>query len=82
MRMPTSPAACSGRDVSSRLYKKLVYEKQMAQSVNAYQYSMMLGSVFAIEATARPGHTLQELEAIINEELDAMRDERSDRRRD
>jgi zinc protease len=62
-----------GQGRSSRLYKKLVYEKQMAQSVTAYQYSTMLGSVFAIEATARPGHTLQELETVINEELDAMR---------
>ena len=62
-----------GQGRSSRLYKKLVYEKQMAQSVTAYQYSMMLGSIFSIEATARPGHTLQELETVINEELEAMR---------
>ena len=62
-----------GQGRSSRLYKKLVYEKQIAQSVTAYQQSMVLGSVFAIEATARPNHTLQELEAAINEELDAMR---------
>jgi zinc protease len=66
-------AGVLGQGRSSRLYKKLVYEKQIAQSVNAYQYSLMLGSVFAIEATARPGHTLQELEAVIEEELEAMR---------
>ena len=34
---------------------------------------MMLGSVFRIDATARPGHTLQELEAVINEEVEALR---------
>ncbi len=62
-----------GQGRSSRLYKKLVYEKQIAQSVTAYQYSMMLGSVFAVEATARPGHTLQELETAINEEVEALR---------
>ncbi len=62
-----------GQGRSSRLYKKLVYEKQMAQSVTAYQYSTMLGSVFAIEATARPGHTLQEIETVLNEELEMMR---------
>ena len=62
-----------GQGRSSRLYKKLVYEKQIAQNVTAYQYSMMLGSIFGIEATARPGHTLQELETVINEELEAMR---------
>ena len=33
----------------------------------------MLGSVFGIEATARPGHTLEELEAAINEELELLR---------
>jgi len=62
-----------GQGRSSRLYKKLVYEKQIAQSINAYQYSTLLGSIFGIEATARPGHTLQELETVINEELEALR---------
>ena len=33
----------------------------------------MLGSVFSIEATARPGRTLKELEDVINEELELMR---------
>ena len=58
---------------SSRLYKKLVYEKQIAQSVSAQQYSLILGSIFQIEATARPGHTVEELEKAIEEELTAFR---------
>jgi zinc protease len=58
---------------SSRLYKKLVYEKQIAQAVNASQYSLILGSIFQIEATARPGHTVDELEKAIDEELTAIR---------
>jgi zinc protease len=58
---------------SSRLYKKLVYEKQIAQSVTAQQYSLILGSVFQIEATARPGHTVEELEKAIDEELNSFR---------
>jgi len=62
-----------GQGRVSRLYKKLVYEKQIAQNVTSYQYSTMLGSVFGIEATARPGHTVQELETVINEELEALR---------
>ena len=68
-----------GQGRVSRLYKKLEYEKQIAQNVNAYQYSTMLGSVFGIEATARPGRTLQELEAVINEELELLRDQGTDR---
>jgi zinc protease len=62
-----------GQGRVSRLYKTLVYDKQIAQSVTAYQQSTMLGSVFAIEATARPGHTLQELETVINQEVEALR---------
>src|SRR5439155_13515636 len=58
---------------ASRLYQKLVYEKQIAQEVNAYQQSLLLGSQFQIDATARPGHTPEELEQAINEELDALR---------
>jgi zinc protease len=60
---------------SSRLYKKLVYEKQIAQSVSASQQSLMLGSVFTISATARPGHTAEELEKVIDEELQKLRNE-------
>src|SRR5687768_9156488 len=62
-----------GQGRVSRLYKKLEYEKQIAQNVTAYQYSTMLGSVFGIEATARPGRTLQELETVINEEVELLR---------
>ena len=58
---------------SSRLYKKLVYEKQIAQTVSVQQYSLILGSIFQIEATARPGHTVEELEKAIDEELNAFR---------
>jgi zinc protease len=54
---------------ASRLYKKLVYEKQIAQDVAAFQQSMALGSAFQIVATARPGHKAEELEAAITEEL-------------
>jgi len=60
---------------SSRLYKKLVYEKQIAQDVSVQQYSLILGSVFNLEATARPGHTAEELEAAIDEELATFRGE-------
>jgi zinc protease len=68
-------AGILGQGRSSRLYKKLVYEKQLAQSVYAYHDSAMLGSMFIIHATARPGKTLQELEAAIDEEVARMRTE-------
>src|SRR6476619_253855 len=40
---------------NSRLYKRLVYDTQMAQTVTARQESGSLGSTFVITATARPG---------------------------
>jgi len=58
---------------SSRLFKKLVYEQQIAQNVSASQYSLILGSVFQIDATARPGHTAEELEKAIDQELALLR---------
>ena len=66
-------AAILAEGRSSRLYRKLVYEKQIAQSVNAFQEPLILGSKFQIVATARPGHTADELEKAIDEELAALR---------
>ncbi len=65
-------ALTSGK--TSRLYKRLVYDTQIAQNVFASQSSMELGSVFEIVATAKPGHTGDELLKIIDEELGALRD--------
>jgi zinc protease len=60
---------------NSRLYKRLVYELQIAQDVSAYQASSRLGSTFNIIATARSGHTLTELERVIQEELNRIKKE-------
>src|SRR5438045_3810749 len=54
---------------NSRLYKRLVYELQIAQDVSAFQDSMNLSSNFQIVATPRPGHTVEELQKVIDEEL-------------
>jgi zinc protease len=54
---------------NSRLYKRLVYELQIAQDVSAGQNSGALGSTLLITATAREGHGLSELEKVIAEEL-------------
>ena len=62
-----------GGGKSSRLYKKLVYEKRIAQDVSAQQYSLSLGSIFSIQATAKPGIKPEELEKTIDEELELFR---------
>jgi zinc protease len=54
---------------NSRLYKRLVYDMQIAQSVQAFQNSQALSSYFLIEATPRPGHTVDELKKVIDEEI-------------
>src|SRR6202790_121939 len=57
---------------SSRLYKKLVYELQVAQEVSAGQDANGLTSIFEIEAIARSGHTTAELQPLIDAELDRL----------
>jgi len=54
---------------NSRLYKRLVYDMQIAQDVSAFQASSSLSSSFQIIATARPGHTIAEALAVIDEEV-------------
>jgi zinc protease len=58
---------------NSRLYRRLVYDMQIAQDVSAFQQSSALSSSFLIIATARPGQTLDKLQAVIDEELDKLR---------
>ena len=60
---------------NSRLYKRLVYDMQIAQDVSAFQRSRTLGSSYCIVATAREGHDLAELETVIQEELDRVKSE-------
>ena len=47
---------------SSRLYAELVEKQQIAQSVNAYQYPLTLGSVFGVEILGKPGQSPDALE--------------------
>jgi zinc protease len=65
---------------NSRLYKRLVYDLQIAQDVEAYQGSRQLESIFLIEATARTGHSLAELEKVIQEEIIRIKSEPPARR--
>jgi zinc protease len=54
---------------SSRLYKRLVYDEQIATSVNAYGDLREIGGLFVIVATAKPGGELAAVERAVNEEL-------------
>lgn len=61
-----------GGGKSSRLFKSLVYEKRIAQDAVAQQYSLSLGSIFTIEATAKPGVKPEDLEKALDEEIEAF----------
>lgn len=57
---------------ASRLYRSLVYEKQVAQSVSAFQDGGRLGSAFYIVITARPGVALGPLEDEVRSTIAAL----------
>jgi zinc protease len=57
---------------SSRLYKKLVYELQIAQEVSADQDAYALASIFNIQALSRQGHTAAELLPAVDAEVERL----------
>jgi zinc protease len=57
---------------SSRLFKRLVYDEQIAQDVGAFQNGQELAGSFWIVATAKPGVGLGRLEAAMREELERL----------
>ncbi len=58
---------------NSRLYKRLVYDLQIAQDVSAFLDEGELCSKFYIVTTARQGHTLGELEKVVQQEIDRVK---------
>ncbi len=57
---------------ASRLYRRLVYEMQIAQTVTASQQSQLLDSIFEISASPMPGHTMEEILGVIDQELERL----------
>jgi len=54
---------------TSRLYKRLVYDEQIATSVDASPYFAEIAGVLGLEATAQPGGDLATIEKALDEEL-------------
>ncbi|MCC7008111.1 MAG: insulinase family protein [Acidobacteria bacterium] len=70
---------------NSRLYKRLVFDMQLAQDVSAAQYSSRYGSIYLITVTARPSSdppaaVLARLTGIVDEELGKLRQAAPDAR--
>ena len=54
---------------TSRLYRRLVFDERIATDVSASQNSREIAGYAQITATAAPGHTLDEIEAVIVAEI-------------
>ena len=57
---------------TSRFYKRLVYDEQIATSVNTYYSPGEIGSQFFIQADVKPGIEISKVEKAINEELEKI----------
>ena len=64
-----------GQGKSSRLYKALVYDKQIAQDVSVQNNNLRLGSILELQVTAKPGVKPEDLEKAIDEQLEKLRAE-------
>jgi zinc protease len=60
---------CLSQGKTSRLYKRLVYDDQIATSANAFVDLNEIGGQFRIQVTARPGQDLGQVEKETDEEL-------------
>ncbi len=58
-----------GNGKTSRLYRRLVYDRRVATDIGAFQNSRELTSFFQVVVTAAPGRTLGEIESAVSEEI-------------
>jgi len=62
-------ASVLGDGKNSRLYKSLVYDKQIATDVSVFAEELQMASIFGVVATVKPGETVEEVSAAIDAEL-------------
>jgi zinc protease len=60
---------CLSNGKSSRLYKRLVYEDQIATDAGAFTDLREIGGQFYVRASARPGQSVAQVEKEVDEEL-------------
>ncbi len=65
-------AAILGQGRNSRLYRSLVYDRQIAQTANAFHNARELAGTFQVSMIARRGNSLDSLEAAANREIGAL----------
>ncbi len=64
-----------GEGRSSRLYQKLIIEKQVATRAESGPWFLRYAGLFLVQATPRGPHTLADVEAAIDEELRRIQNE-------
>ncbi|HYA94734.1 MAG TPA: pitrilysin family protein [Terriglobales bacterium] len=65
----TLAGSCLGDGKTSRLYKRLVYDDQIASDVTVVNDAREIAGQFIVQVTAAPGHGLPEIEKAIDEEM-------------
>ncbi len=65
---------------TSRLYKRLVYDDQIATQVAASLDEREIGSQFVVVATVRPGEDLKKIETAVDEEINRFLNDGPDAR--
>jgi zinc protease len=68
-------AAVLASGKNSRLYKRLVFDMQVAQQVFASQQSSKLAGRFEIDITPKPGQSLAAIDKVLQEELNKVMNE-------
>jgi predicted Zn-dependent peptidase len=69
-----------GGGKTSRLYKRLVYELKIAQSVHAGNNGQLHDGEFTVSFTPLAGHTVAEIEKVVDEEVEKIRTQAVDAR--
>jgi zinc protease len=68
-------ASVLARGKNSRLYKRLVFDMQVAQQVFASQQQSKLAGRFEIDITPKPGQSLAAIDKVLQEELNKIMSE-------
>lgn len=55
--------------LSARLSKALVYDQQLCSDVSSFPLTMEAAGIFIVQATARPGASLAQIEQIVTDEI-------------
>lgn len=68
-------ATVLGDGKSSRLYRTLVHDKQVARDVAVAHHAQEIAGEFFVQITVNPGREIEEVETLVWEEMDRVRSE-------